>query len=122
MPMRLRGSALPAAAPPFSGLGLGQPANCTAVSVGGCQACLDFGRAAAGAGGDGGGGCVWCPQEGGCISALACPTAADTCTYVMYIRTRRAFPTMNSDITRLDYPIQSNPQAPSTTCGSSPSG
>lgn len=78
--MRLRGNS-----PPFSGLGLGQPANCSAVG-GGCQACLDFGRAAAAAG-DGGGGCVWCPQEGGCVSAVACPTAAGTCTF---IRTRRA--------------------------------
>lgn len=80
-------------APAFSPLG-GPPANCTAV-IGGCQACLDFGRAAAGGGSsDGGSGCVWCPQEGGCVSAFACLAPADTCTcaYACAVTTALAQP------------------------------
>ena len=49
-------------------------ANCTAV-LGGCQACINTGKAAD----DGGGGCVWCPQGGGCVSAYACLSPAGTC-------------------------------------------
>lgn len=47
-------------------------ANCTAVT-GGCQACLDLGKAT------GGGGCVWCPEAGGCVSAFSCVSPAETC-------------------------------------------